>query len=91
MKISVVTASYNQGDYISEAINSIIEQEYDNIEHIIIDNVSTDSTKEVINSFKNYSHIKFISEPDSGQSNALNKGIKWQLVIGFYGSIQTTN
>ncbi len=76
MKISVVTASYNQGVYISEAIISIIDQEFDNIEHIIIDNESTDNTKEVINSFKNYSHIKFISEPDSGQSNALNKGIR---------------
>jgi glycosyltransferase involved in cell wall biosynthesis len=71
MKISIVTPSYNQGIYIMDAIESVLNQNYSNFEHIIIDGASTDNTLEII---KKYSHLKWISEPDDGQSDALNKG-----------------
>ena len=70
-KISIVTPSFNQGQYIEEAIQSVLAQKYDNFEHIIIDACSTDNTIEVL---KKYPHLKWTSEPDEGQSDALNKG-----------------
>jgi len=73
IKISIITPSYNQGDFIEDAIKSVLEQKYSNFEHIIIDNCSTDNT---INILKKYPHLKWYSEPDKGQSNALNKGFK---------------
>ncbi|MEL6674283.1 MAG: glycosyltransferase family 2 protein [Bacteroidota bacterium] len=72
-KISIVTPSYNQGDFIGDAIQSLLDQGYENFEHIIIDAVSTDNTHEVVS---RYPHVTFISEPDEGQSDALNKGFK---------------
>lgn len=70
-KISIVTVSLNQGHYIEEAIQSVIKQRYNNFEHIIIDGLSSDNT---INILKKYKHLKWISEKDDGQSDALNKG-----------------
>ncbi|MEQ8172136.1 MAG: glycosyltransferase family 2 protein [Candidatus Eremiobacterota bacterium] len=72
-KISIVTPSYNQGRFIEDAIKSIIEQNYPNFEHIIIDNCSTDNTIEIL---KKYPHLVWLSEPDKGQSDAINKGFK---------------
>ena len=72
-KISVITPSYNTGKYIEATIKSIINQQYNNIEHIIFDGNSQDNTVDIL---KQYSHLKWISEPDSGQSSALNKGFK---------------
>jgi len=72
-KISIITPSYNQGKYIREAIESVLVQNYPNFEHIIIDNRSTDTT---LNILKEYSHLTWISEPDKGQSDALNKGFR---------------
>lgn len=73
MKISIVTPSYNQGQFIEEAIQSVINQNYTDFEHIIIDACSTDKTLEVV---EKYPHLKWVSEPDEGQSDALNKGFK---------------
>ena len=72
-KISIVTPSYNQGQFIEEAIQSVLNQNYPNFEHIIIDGESTDKTIEVL---KKYPHLKWISEPDEGQSDAINKGFR---------------
>lgn len=72
-KISIVTVSFNQGRYIEENILSIIEQDYPNLEHIIIDAGSTDETISIL---KKYPHLNWISEPDNGQSDGLNKGFK---------------
>ena len=72
-KISVVTPSYNQGQFIEDAIISVLDQGYPEFEHIIIDNCSTDNTIEVL---KKYSHLIWISEPDRGQSHGLNKGFQ---------------
>lgn len=73
MKISVLTPSFNSGKYIERAIKSVLNQGYGNIEHIIVDNLSTDDTREIV---AKYSHIKFISESDFGQSDAMNKAFK---------------
>lgn len=73
-KVSIVTPSYNQASYIEEAILSVIEQDYKNIEHIVVDGGSSDGT---INILKKYNEkIIWISEKDEGQGEALNKGFK---------------
>lgn len=72
-KISIVTPSFNQGEFIEDAILSVLNQDYPNFEHIIIDNCSMDGTLDIL---KKYPHLKWISEPDEGQSDALNKGFK---------------
>lgn len=74
-KITIITPSYNQGQFIEETILSVINQGYPNLEYIIIDGGSTDGTVEII---KKYEQLitYWISEKDSGQSNAINKGLK---------------
>ncbi len=74
-KISVITPSYNQGRYIADTIESVILQNYPNVEHIIIDGNSNDETMHVIDRYRsNLTYV--ISEPDKGQSDALNKGFR---------------
>lgn len=72
-KITIVTPSFNQGIFIEEAIVSVLNQGYESFEHIIIDNCSTDMTPEIV---AKYPHVRFVSEPDKGQSDALNKGFQ---------------
>jgi glycosyltransferase involved in cell wall biosynthesis len=72
-KISVITPSYNQGQYIEETILSIINQNYPNIEFILIDGGSTDKTMDIVNKYSSKINY-FVSEKDKGQSDALNKG-----------------
>jgi glycosyltransferase involved in cell wall biosynthesis len=73
-KISIVTPSFNQGQYIEQTILSIIGQDYPNLEYIIIDGGSTDNTVEIIKKYAD--RITYwVSEPDKGQSDAINKGL----------------
>lgn len=72
-KISIVTPSYNSAKYIEDCIQSVLNQNYPNFEHIVIDGGSTDGTVDIL---KKYPHLKWISEPDEGQSDALNKGFR---------------
>lgn len=78
MKFSIITVVYNNKGTIQDAINSVLSQNYENLEYIIVDGDSTDGTVKVvgeairINSNKN---IKFISENDNGIYDAMNKGI----------------
>jgi glycosyltransferase involved in cell wall biosynthesis len=72
-KISIVTPSYNQGEYIELAIQSVLNQNYSNFEHIILDNCSADSTIDTLNQ---YDHLVWKSKPDQGQSDALNQGFR---------------
>lgn len=71
LKISIITPSYNQGEFISDCIESVLAQNYVNYEHIVVDANSTDSTHEVL---KNYPHLIKIIEDDDGPSSAINKG-----------------
>ena len=75
MKISIITVTYNSAATLEETILSVINQTYTNIEYIIVDGKSTDSTLSIIEKYK--SRIsKFISEKDNGIYDALNKGIQ---------------
>lgn len=77
--VSIITPSFNQADYIQDTILSIQKQNYRPIEHIVIDGGSTDATIEILKTYQlnsNHVPIKWISEKDSGQANAINKGIK---------------
>ncbi|WP_291720767.1 glycosyltransferase family 2 protein [Bernardetia sp.] len=74
-KITVVTPSFNQGNFIEETIDSILSQEYPNLEYIIIDGKSTDNTVEIIKKYEK--HLAYwVSEKDKGQSEAINKGMR---------------
>jgi glycosyltransferase involved in cell wall biosynthesis len=74
MRISIITVSFNSAATIRDTLESIQRQEYNNIEHIIIDGQSTDNTVAIIREFKHVS--KFISEPDQGLYDAMNKGLQ---------------
>ena len=85
--VSVLTPCYNGAEYISRLLNSVYEQDYPNIEMIVVDDGSTDNTKSVINSYIDKFHKKgfslsCISQPNGGQSSAINNGLK--LVKGEY-------
>ncbi len=73
MKISIVTLSFNQGPYLREAIESILQQGYPDLEYIIVDPGSTDGSLELIRSYSDrIAHAIF--EPDRGAADGLNKG-----------------
>ena len=71
--VSVVTPSLNQGRYLEEAIASVLAQDYPRIEHIVVDGGSTDETLDVL---ARHPHLRWVSEPDAGQSAAINKGFR---------------
>ena len=73
MKISIITVCYNAEDTISDTIQSVLSQDYKDVEYIIVDGKSTDRTLEIIQSINN--GIKLISEKDQGIYDAMNKGI----------------
>lgn len=74
-RISIVTPSFNQGRFIEETIRSILNQTYTNFEYIIIDGGSTDDSVDLIKRYEDKLSY-WISEPDKGQSDAINKGFK---------------
>jgi glycosyltransferase involved in cell wall biosynthesis len=70
--ISIITPSFNQGAYIEQTVLSVLHQNYEHVEHIVVDGGSTDGTLGVL---RRYPHLKWISEKDRGQADALNKGL----------------
>lgn len=72
-KVSVITPTYNSGEYIRDAIESVKKQTYDNIEHIVVDGGSNDNTLKIIEEFDS---VEYVSENDEGMYDAINKGIK---------------
>ena len=73
-KITIVTPSLNQGKYLESTICSVLDQGYSNLEYIVIDGGSNDSSIDIIKKYER--HINYwISEPDGGQSEAINKGL----------------
>lgn len=75
VKVSVVTVCYNSVGTIENTIKNVLCQDYVNIEYIIVDNLSTDGTRDIIAKYK-AKIAKIISEPDNGIYDAMNKGIK---------------
>lgn len=75
LKISIITSCYNREATVRGAIESVLGQDYSNIEYIVVDGASTDNSLQVINEYKDRI-TKIISEPDKGMYEAINKGIR---------------
>ena len=74
MKISVITATYNSAATVRDTLNSIANQDYPDIEHIIVDGASKDNTLQIVKEFPHVSNV--LSEKDNGIYDAMNKGIR---------------
>ncbi len=74
LKVSIITVVLNNEDVLADAITSVINQSYPNIEYIVVDGGSTDKSLDIINQFK-HGIACFISEPDKGIYDAMNKGL----------------
>jgi glycosyltransferase involved in cell wall biosynthesis len=85
MKFSIITPSYAQGQYVRENIESVLSQGQEDVEHIVVDGGSRDETVDVLRS---YPHLKWVSEKDEGQADALNKGLRMATgdIVGWINS-----
>ena len=72
--ITVITPSYNQGQFIRQTVESVLSQQYPHLEYMVVDAVSTDETRSVLDDYKD--QLILISEKDSGQTDAINKGLR---------------
>lgn len=87
LKISIITVCYNSEKFLEGAIQSVLSQTYKNIEYIVVDGNSVDGTKSIIENYRDKISI-YISEPDNGIYDAMNKGIKLATgdIVGFLNS-----
>src|SRR5580658_3296860 len=90
-KLSIVTPSFNQAQFIEATLRSVKSQHYPALEHIVVDGASTDSTVEILKRFAampGWEHLRWISEEDRGQSDAINKGFRMATgdIIGWLNS-----
>lgn len=74
--VSIVTNSFNYGRFIEDTLLSVKNQDYPNIEHIVVDGGSTDNTCDILRKYENQYNLKWVSEPDRGQTHAINKGFR---------------
>jgi glycosyltransferase involved in cell wall biosynthesis len=86
--VSVVTPSFNQGRFIEATIQSVKNQTYPKVEHIICDGESTDETIQILKKHEDLYNLRWVSEPDRGQADAINKGFKLSTgqVVGWLNS-----
>ena len=75
MKVSIITVCYNRKATIAQSIQSVLDQDYPDIEYIIIDGNSSDGTQAIIESYSD-KITRYISEPDKGMYDAINKGLR---------------
>ena len=87
--VSIIVPSFNQGAYIKETLESILTQDYRPLEVIVVDGASTDNTVEVLQSYDAIPEVKWVSEPDSGVVEAVNKGFARSQ--GEIGGIQSSD
>jgi len=73
--ITIITPSYNQGHFLEQTMDSVLSQNYPNLEYIVIDGGSKDNSVEIIKKYEKYLTY-WVSEKDKGQSDAINKGLK---------------
>lgn len=88
MKLSIITATYNSSQTIRDCMTSVVSQDYPELEHIVVDGHSSDDTLAIIKEWEGQDHFRWVSEPDHGIYDALNKGIALATgdVIGFVHS-----
>lgn len=89
--VSVVTPSYNKAPFLEEAIKSVISQDYPNTECLVMDGGSTDLTLDTLRKYSG--KIQWLSEPDQGQADAINKGFKMAKgeILGWLNADDTYN
>jgi glycosyltransferase involved in cell wall biosynthesis len=76
-RITIVTPSLNQGAYLADAIESVIRQAYPDVEHLVVESGSSDSTSEVLERYTDAAHLRVIEDvPPRGQSHAVNVGLR---------------
>jgi len=89
--VSIVTPSYNQARFIEDTLLSVRGQKYPNLEHIVVDGGSTDNTSDILRRYESTYNLQWTSEPDEGQSDAINKGFQRAQgeIIGWLNSDDT--